>query len=441
MSEASTESKTAFLRQSGWMSAATALGGTTSYAVHLFAKDMPDTEYGAFTTMLQLLNLIAIPAIGLQAVFAIKAAERKTEADDFRIAREQFGIIMVVLAVMLVVFGLIYLNQTTIVTSLKLPSIQVFVITLTAGIFALLLPMVYGVLQGKQYFLWLGWATLSLGAVRLAALFGLFKLRDPSALYGMLAVGLGFAFAFGLAISRAGLPKLHHIEWLSSVKQVDWRELTRQFIPLSVGAGAVIYMMSVDMVIVQRFFNEKQTGFYAAAGMIGRALIFFVGPMVSVMFPKIVRSRAEQKPTDILKFTILLTGGLCVTAVTLGILLPELPLRIIYDEPYLKAAPLIPWFIAAMVPLALAAVLVNNLLAQKYYHSVYGLAGVCLAYTFALWHFAPKLAEQTAADFNVLAYIGVVKVIGLSNLAFLGVAGLFTYLCQKSQVIDVGEEH
>ena len=60
------------------------------------------------------------------------------------------------------------------------------------------------------------------------------------------------------------------------------------------------------------------------------------------MFPKIVRSRAEQKPTDILKFTILLTGGLCVTAVTLGILLPELPLRIIYDEPYLKAAPLIP---------------------------------------------------------------------------------------------------
>ena len=80
MSEASTESKTAFLRQSGWMSAATALGGTTSYAVHLFAKDMPDTEYGAFTTMLQLLNLIAIPAIGLQAVFAIKAAERKTEA-------------------------------------------------------------------------------------------------------------------------------------------------------------------------------------------------------------------------------------------------------------------------------------------------------------------------------------------------------------------------
>ena len=45
---------------------------------------MPKDEYGGFTAMLQLLNLIAIPAIGLQAVFAVKAAQRKTEADDFR---------------------------------------------------------------------------------------------------------------------------------------------------------------------------------------------------------------------------------------------------------------------------------------------------------------------------------------------------------------------
>ena len=91
-------------------------------------------------------------------------------------------------------------------------------------------------------------------------------------------------------------------------------------------------MMSVDMIVVQRFFDGEQTGYYAAAGMIGRALIFFVGPMVMVMFPKIVRSRAEQKPTDVLKFTLLLTAGLCTVAVTLGVLVPQLPLQIIYDD-------------------------------------------------------------------------------------------------------------
>ncbi len=282
---------------------------------------------------------------------------------------------------------------------------------------------------------------LSLGVVRLATLFGLFRFHNTSLTNGMIAVWAGYAFAFVLAISTAGLPKMGLIEMLISLKRVNWRELTRQFIPLSLGGGAVIYMMSVDMVVVQRFFNEKQTGYYAAAGMIGRALIFFVGPIVAVMFPKLVKSHAEQKPTDVLRFTLLLTAGLCAIAITLGILVPDIPLRIIYDESFLKATPLIPWFIGAMAPLALAAVLVNNLLAQGFYRAVYGLAGICITYTLCLSHFAPKLAEQTTSEFNVLAYISVVKIIGLSNLAFLGVAGIFTYLYQKSQPLSAEEEH
>jgi len=441
MSEAPTESKATFLQQSGWMSIATALGGITSYAVHMFAKDMPDTEYGAFTTMIQLLNLITIPAIGLQAVFAVKAAKGKTKEDDLRMVREQIGITIAVISISLVGFGGIYLYRETLISVFKLPSIQVLAITLSAGIVALLLPMAYGVLQGKQRFLWLGWAMLSLGAVRLATLFGLFKFQNISLTNGMIAVWAGYGFAFVLAISTAGLPKMGLIEILSSLKRVNWRELTRQFIPLSLGAGAVIYMMSVDMVVVQRFFNEKQTGYYAAAGMVGRALIFFVGPIVAVMFPKLVKSHTEQKPTDVLRFTLLLTAGLCVIAITLGILAPDIPLRIIYDESYLKATPLIPWFIGAMAPLALAAVLVNNLLAQGYYRAVYGLVGTCFAYTLCISHFAPQLAEQTTSGFNVQAYINVVKIIGLSNLAFLGVAGIFTYLHQKSQPLSAEEEH
>ena len=93
----SEDSKASFLRQSGWMAIATAIGGAASFAAHIFAKDMPKDQYGGFTAMLQLLNLIAIPAIGLQAVFAVKAAQRKTEADDFRMAREQWAITVVVL--------------------------------------------------------------------------------------------------------------------------------------------------------------------------------------------------------------------------------------------------------------------------------------------------------------------------------------------------------
>lgn len=423
------ESKLTFLRQSGWLAIATAIAGITSYAVHPFIQKSPD--YGAFNAMLQLLNLIAIPAIGLQAVFAHKAAEAKTDEDAHRLAREQIAIGVIVIALATVAVACVHLNGDALVRSMKLPSLNVLSVTLASGVFALLLPMVYGVLQGRERFFWLGWAMLSLGVVRLAAVAGLSITYGVSALNGMVGVALGFLCAFLLAGTTSGPPVLKPAEWLPSVTQTDWRALLKKFVPLSMGAGAGIFMMSADMLVVQRFFDEKQTGLYGAAGMIGRALIFFVVPMVAVMFPKIVRSRAERKPTDVLRLTLLLTAGLCVVAGGLGWWVPELPLKLVYDEKFLKVAPLVTWFIWAMIPLAMSVVLVNNLLARSDYAVAYALPVVCAGYAVALVNAAPGLAEQTL-EFDVKAYIGVTKIIGAGNLAFLAVAGWFTWRHYRS---------
>ena len=93
----SRESKLAFLRQSGWVALATTIGGAASYAVHIFAKDMPKADYGVFTTLLQLINLLAIPAIGLQAVFAQKSAEAATSNSQVKLMEERCAIVIVVI--------------------------------------------------------------------------------------------------------------------------------------------------------------------------------------------------------------------------------------------------------------------------------------------------------------------------------------------------------
>lgn len=429
----SEDSKASFLRQSGWMAIATAVGGAASFAAHIFAKDMPKEEYGGFTAMLQLLNLIAIPAIGLQAVFAVKAAQRKSETDDFRMAREQWAITVVVLALALVVFIVARLKGDSLVTALSLPSWWVLALTLGAGVFALLMPMMFGVLQGRQNFLWLGWALLSLGVLRLAAMAGLIRLQDETAINGMIAVAGGYVLAFGIAVCTAKLPRLEPAEWLPSVTRIDWRDLAKRFLPLSVGGGTVIFMMSVDMIFVQRYFEKDQTGLYAAAGMIGRALIFFVGPMVAVMFPKLVKSQAEQKPTDVLRFTLFLTAGLCGAALALGVLVPDLPLRLVYDDSFLKVTPLIPWFIGAMAPLALAAVLVNNILARCTTNSVYLLLGVPIIYTGLLSYAVPQIAEQTSGGFNVHAHVSLVGIIGVVNLCFLSSTVILSWVVNQEE--------
>lgn len=434
----SKESKLTFLRQSGWVAFATTIGGAASYAVHTFAKDMPKAEYGEFTTSLQLINLFAIPGIGLQTVFAQKFAAAHTDKELEKTRREKNAVASLIFISALIVFATVWILCSTHLRDYFHVGLGSLLILGLIGAFALWLPIECGTVQGRQNFKIFGFTMLALGLVRLITIPIFFRIWGANAFVGVLAVCAGYCAALIIAARGEPNPK-NSVAWRDKYALPDWRNLFKRFLPLSLGGGAIIFMMSIDMVIVQKHFDEKQTGLYAAAGMIGRSLIFLMGPLVAVMFPKIVRSHVGQKPTDVLKLTLMITAGLCIVAGSLGILLPKLPLQIIYDKSYLAIAPLVPWFIWAMVPLALATVLVNNLLAQKIFPVVYGLVSVNMIYAATLWYWAPEFAAQTEI-FNVNAYISVAKLIGLGNLAFLSVATGFTWWHHRS-VTNAAEEH
>ena len=416
------ETKGTFLRQSGWLALATAIGGATSYAVHFFAKDLPKDEYGVFTTLLQILNMVAIPAIGLQTVFAQQAAAAKSDADEKQLTVAALTILRVLIGLWLVAAFAVLIGQQQIADAIKINDPRALWLTIISGLFALGLPMAYGLLQGRQNFLWYGWAAMMLGGVRLVAVAALLMAVAKIATNAMVGVLLGYIVAFAIAWRARGLrPADPDVPF-------EWRDWLRRVVPISIGAGAFIFMMSADMVIVQRHFDEKQTGLYAAAGMIGRALVFLISPLVAVMFPKIVRSHTTGKDSGTLRLTLLLTGMLGVIAGLGATCFPALPLNIVYDETFHKVAPLVPWFVWAMVPLTLGAVLSNNLIARGRYEIAYALAIVCAGYAITLWLCAPGLAEKTpAGSFQVQSYIGVAKILGMANLIFLAVAGFFTW--------------
>src|SRR5512135_2464245 len=124
-------------------------------------------------------------------------------------------------------------------------------------------------------------------------------------------------------------------------------------------------MMSVDMTVVQYFFPEIMTGYYAAAGMIGRALVFLTAPLTQVMFPKVAESAARSEKSNAAMLALGATALIGAGAALGCTLLPSLPLRIVYDASYVRIAWLVPWFAWCMVPLTLGSVLVNNLLARE----------------------------------------------------------------------------
>ena len=175
-----------------------------------------------------------------------------------------------------------------------------------------------------------------------------------------------------------------------------------------------MFMLSADMVVVQSLFDKDRTGLYAAAGMIGRALVFFTIPLTYVMFPKIVHSAARADKTSVLGQALgatALLGGLAALGCTV---VPWLPLRLVYDRSFLVIAPLVPWFAWCMLPLTLANVLINNLMARARYEAVPWLVVVATGYAAALMTFNGTFET-------------VVKTLGVFGLILLSVSAWFTW--------------
>lgn len=388
---------------------ANTLMGVFMYAVHFFAKTMPQAEYGVFTTMLQVVNLIGVPAIGIQSVFAHQAAMVTSESERLQLQATARTVLAWTFGLWAILAVGVLLFHSPLVTLLQMSSATALWVTLIIGLAALWFPVWQGLLQGQQDFLWLGWASIANGLVRfiaVAILVAWLGGHAGSALGGALA---GYAVALCVTFWRGRA-------WIAKpASNFDARAWLRRVVPLTLGIGTGMFVLSADMIVVQAIFDRERTGFYAAAGMIGRALVFFTIPVTAVMFPKVVRSTATASKSSVLALTLALTAGLGASAAIVCTIVPWLPIQIVQGTKYLAAAPLVPWFAWCMLPLTLANVLINNLMAQSRFDAVPWLVIVAAGYAAALMTFSTTF-EAT------------IRTLGVFGLLLLATAAWFTWV-------------
>jgi O-antigen/teichoic acid export membrane protein len=168
---------------------------------------------------------------------------------------------------------------------------------------------------------------------------------------------------------------------------------------------------------VKAWFSEAEAGFYVSAGTLSRALMWLVLPLASVMFPRIVHSAAKSEKTNLMGLVLLGTGILAVLgAASLSVLGPWI-VKLVFKQSYVEvASAILPWYAGAMVPLALANVLLNNLLAKPEAQLVPSICilAVALAYMLALTQYHDSL-------------VTVLQVLGVANTALLAVCAWFTW--------------
>lgn len=407
---AENKSHLTFFRQSGWMMIATVMGGALMFAVHSVAQKMPKSEYGVFTTLLQVVTLLGIPAVGLQGVIAQQAAGAMTREHERELAGVFRGVLVGTFCLWLAMVAGAVVFRDALMRELQIANPAALFVALFVALGTLWRPVLLGVMQGRQNFLWLGNVMIADGFGRFTAVLLIVGMLANFAAGAMLGVAFGIALVLAIAgwfcreCLRGGAARVDWAAWL-------WRVL-----PLTLGMGVGIFMLSADMIFVQKFFSKEQTGYYAAAGMIGRALVYFTTPVAGVMFPKLARSRATGEKSNALWLALGLTALAGLGAAAVCTVVPALPLQLAhYDKSYLEiSAPLVRWFGWCMLPLTLATVLLNSLMAQSRFAAVPWMLAVAAGYGVTLY-----LRHGT--------FTQVVQTLGLFSTLLLAVCAWFSW--------------
>lgn len=408
-----------FFRQSGWLMIANVAGGFFMWAVHLLNKKIPPGQYGDFGWSLAVVMLV--PTIPLQMVLAQQTAKALATNRQGELAGLFRWIWLITSGVWLFLAALALIFQQNLVARLQIAPSALW-ITLAIVLLSLWTPLFWGLLQGKQNFLWLGWSMMSNALVRFTAAACAVLILHTYAIGMITGVFLGMAVAgiFGAWHSRS--------LYLAKAEPFDGRGLLRQILPLFIGFLGFQALFTADTIFVKAYFSRVNADFYVSGGTLSRALMWLVLPLASVMFPRIVHSAAKSEKTDLMSLVLIGTAVLAIAgAISLTVLAPWI-VPLAYKDEYAPVVRLLlPWYVSAMVPLAVANVLLNNLLARPASMLVPSLCvlAVALGYLSALTRFHDSM-------------VMVLQVMGVANLLLLAVCAWFTWGWKKggSPVVD-----
>ena len=401
----------AFFRQSGWLMIAAIAGGALTWGVHFLNKVINPAEYSAFGVLLMV--VACLPAMPLQMVFAQQSALALATGRERQLA----GMIRLAWLWTFIAWGLgaavVFVFRKQIVAGWHLPNELGLWVTLALLPVQLWAPMFGGVFQGRQDFFWMGWSTIIGGGARLLGAVLLVMALSLGAAGMMAGALIGITLAAFIAIWRT------RDLWCLRAEPFDGKLVLRQVLPLMFGFGACQFMFTSDTMFATSYFDGEQMKPYVVAGTLSRALLWLVMPMASVMFPKLIQSRAKSEKNNLFNLVVLGTAVLSVCgALGLWMVGPLVVRFVAHAGDVAGTMALIPWYAGAMVPLAMANVLVNDLLARSRFGVVPFMVVLAVGYGLTL----PWMLNHYPGRIEV-----VLQTLGVFNLLLFGVCAWFTW--------------
>lgn len=182
---------------------------------------------------------------------------------------------------------------------------------------------------------------------------------------------------------------------------------------LSYGGPATIALLSqnlfltTDIILVKHFLPAKEAGIYAGLSLLGRIIYFFSSPVVTVMFPIIVRKHTKnEKYTHLFKTSV---GLIFISSIILTIFyyfFPEFSIRILLKrEEYLVLKPIL-WFFGIYITIfSVVSVFTNFFLSIKKTKIFIPILFFAIAQFILLWFFHTSFVIIISISVSVVSML------------------------------------
>lgn len=340
-------------KASSLMLISTVGGGFLGYVFQVqMGRELSVGDYGLFVTLMASLAIVGVPLGTLSMVISRRASDYRARGQASQIAGMFWWINRYVfwIALGVVISALPFTRYFQAYAQLE-SLLPVFIFL--ALIFTMpFCPVNVAFLQAQQNFRWL--AVHGLAAQGFKLIFCLILVSAGLRLNGAL---LGMVLA---AMSTWLLTYLPLRSLVSGPFGEDRSENHLSFkgtIPVLFANLSFAVFTQLDLVIVSNYYDSQQAGVYAAAAILGKAVLYLPTAVTIAMFPMVAENESRTQSSlylllTAMLFTLILSGS----GAAFYFFFADEILNMFYGQKYTGAAELLRLYGLAMVPLALALV-------------------------------------------------------------------------------------
>jgi O-antigen/teichoic acid export membrane protein len=361
-----------------------AVSAVFSYLYYILISRIAGVEtYGAVTSLVSALLVLTAPAAVVQLIVARLAADLKTRGDTAAIGKLADAVTLwtSVAAAGVVVASIA--ERNALAAYFNIASSEPIVITAVAFGFTAVSFAQRGIFQGVQQFGDYSTSMCIEGVVKvivgvpLAATMGL-----NGALIGVL-IGQMATFAFALYAFRKRLGTAR------APLALDRGLIARVISNVGIAQITFTVLMYYDVPLIKHAFSARDAGLYAAAALVGRAVISVLVFIPTLLMPK-VTARVASGRSPLPMFAAGL--GFCTLVVALTVIAaavaPATIVTLLAGRAYAAAGPIVLPYLVASGALALANVVIAYKIGLHHYDFVVPALIIAVAEiaVFALWH-------------------------------------------------------